>query len=258
MFDIAKLPSAVRYEIWRKGCPKEKAYIHFSSKDIQTKYNTLDQVISKQSRQKFSYMCKAFFEVEDNSIEMQNAISQLNNTPEQLEYEKLQDQLQRQMLIHLKEDNFITLGFQKPRGVNDAPVALPLDVWNDYNPWSGNSFHIGKTTIDDVRLTLRSSVMEYLIEDTTLQSSSKDHLLTTVKVKEATKGRPSKKGIIQNAFDLGIEQGLIDCSQSNKTVFYKVEQIIKAEWPEEYEDGKGLGETPMRKYLTERLKNNRM
>ncbi|PCJ42340.1 MAG: hypothetical protein COA81_06115 [Alphaproteobacteria bacterium] len=71
-------------------------------------------------------------------------------------------------------------------------------------------------------------------------------------------GRPTKKDLILQAFEFGVENNAINFSQSKKIIFSTVQQIIREQWPDEYEGGKGLGTTPMRKYLLDKINHNKL
>ncbi len=145
----------------------------------------------------------------------------------------------------------IGYGYAVPRRPEDVPTRIPDDVWEGKIDWSKSAVNGSGLSFVSVRLV--DSEYDHTVPDAMPDEESMPTPPESSKV-----GRPTKKQLILEAFDYGVANKLIDCSKSNKAIYNQVFQLIRAHWPAEFEGGKGLGDTPMRKHLAEKIKVNRL
>jgi len=137
----------------------------------------------------------------------------------------------------VQEGRKIALGYRHPRDVNDFPVPIPVDVWNGSVEWKESTVYGGGLWFHSVRL----------VNAPDIQPTTKKPV-----------GRPSREAVLLKAYRWGHENEMIDLSHSKTSIYEKVREIIKFQFPREYADGKGLGDTPMKKYLSNRIDQERL
>lgn len=258
MFDLLALSDAERYSIWAKGIDKEFAYVNYCDEKTKRRFIQLRDVARKADRAQLkntlASIRKRTQEGEGFKLNMLPADEALEKT----DFERFDTELKALMVKAIERGEFIVLGYQHPRKITDSPKPVPIDVWNRPDPWQGNGFNLGATKIVDVHITLKRSVARYFDKQESSAQDMQRHAVAEHTPVKAPKGRPTKEALIHKAFDYGVEVGIIDCSLSNKAIYNQVHNIIKTRWPDQYEGGKGLGDTPMRKYLAERIRANRL
>jgi len=137
----------------------------------------------------------------------------------------------------VQEGSMIALGYLQPRNINDFPKPIPIDVWNGRINWKESTAHGSGLYFESVRL----------VDAPDIQPTARKPV-----------GRPSREAILLKAFQWGIDNDRIELFHSKTVIYDKVREIIKSQFPTEYEEGKGLGDTPMKKYLSKRISQERL
>lgn len=136
----------------------------------------------------------------------------------------------------VQEGSMIALGYLQPRDIHDFPKPIPIDVWNGSVNWKESTAYGSGLYFESVRL----------VDAPDIQPTIKKPV-----------GRPSREAVLLKAFQWGINNDRIELSHSKTVIYDKVREIIKSQFPTEYEEGKGLGDTPMKKYLSKRIDKER-
>jgi len=136
-------------------------------------------------------------------------------------------------------------GYALPRRVEDMPVLIPEDVWFGEVDWESSTVTGGGLSFASVRVASSSETVD-------------TDLISIVTMSLPTAGRPSKKDLILEAFEYGIQEGLLDFTNSNAVTYHKIRQIIEELKPDEYSGGKGLQDGAMQKHLAQLIESNRL
>jgi len=192
-------------------------------------------------------------------------------------YEELRDELRNSLTRRLNAGKLIAIGFAKDRRPQDLASIVPSDlIAKGYYNWDKATLHTDTLKMIDIRIGTTEMFQDCLDEDSREQQSiaisieghqaneaeiaapSYAPQRDTYKPSVRSQGRPSKKEVIINAFNWAYEYDLIDFNNSNAETYATLRKIIRIEWPDEYQNGKGLQDGAMQKYLAETISSNRL
>ncbi|MFC3053223.1 hypothetical protein [Kordiimonas pumila] len=253
MFDILTLPDADRYAIWSKGIAKEYAYVNYCNADIQARYTALKDAARAAERLRTKAIFKSVKEQSATNSRVVFSPPLLDSSIEKTEFETYDTDLKDQMLQDIKNGVFIVLGYQYPRGMSDAPKPVPLDVWDQSDPWSGNSFQLGSTKIIDVHITLKRSVASYFEAlpepepEETIQNISQVAL--RVPFAQMKAGRKSRKEEILTAYETLKAQGVLTRDTPKAILGHEVREFILKGVPKPERRETGLSDETIRRII---------
>lgn len=145
----------------------------------------------------------------------------------------------------LQYEFLVGYGYLLPRALNDEPVLIPQDVWYGDINWKKSEVDGGGLRFASVHIAPEPETGSTDIFDVLAEQIS-------------APGRPSKRQIIMDAFEVCVEQKLIDFSQTNTAIYENVRRYIQTNWPDEYGNGKELQDGAMQKHLASLIASNRL
>lgn len=257
MVQFSDLSAQLKNIIWKASYQKSEGYLRFASEEERTRYLRLQKLVNGKASQDIG---KLFSLMSNNGTPEEILKLSQNKHPRDEEYKGLQHELRQRGLKAIRNGQCISIGFQVPRGISDAPQEVPLDMWRGANPWDGNDFTNGSLKVEHIRF-FPAAWVQQVYEKYVLNSGETENVGTDKPenpkkpakrepekpiipdVPEAkTKGRPSKRDVLWNAYTACDELELIDYSGSKKHTYNVVMAYLKENQPDEYADKRGLGE----------------
>ena len=281
------VPSQAWQILWENAPPLENAYWYYQSAEIRNKYNSLkneggpaahnerfmDNIDNPAARAKVKGELDKYFPngpesgwgVLGSFLIGAGKLQEYSTPEKKEEYESYKSELENTCLRWIKSGKLVAVGYSKDRRPQDKVSKVPTDlIANGYYNWNDNKISYSSLDMVDIRI-IHPEKIEEIMQDIHEQTNKthgrtedKKQIITKPDLPNPALGRPTKEDLILRAFKLGVENDAIDFTQSNKIIYSTVESIICNEWPEEYEAGKGLGITPMRKYLMDEIKRNKL
>ena len=251
MANFNNLPPEVRIRLWQNGIIKSHGYYWFAQKKIKTRFQRLQKLNQGFTSKQIKKMLDTPKTLETTSSPTEQLIAiSSQQPPRKEEYEYLKNKLQTNALKWIRNGKLIAVGYQVPRQATDAPIEVPIDAWTTYSPWSNNEFQLGSLKIEDVRIINPSWFQSY-IEPSNITTELDQTTTEKPRHTYPRQGRPSKRHIISDAYNMAVNTGQIDFNGSKKSICIFVRELIKTKWPDEFGKGKGFGDEVIRRTITE-------
>jgi len=182
------------------------------------------------------------------------------------EYVAYRDQLRAEREKIVKCGDVIAVGFSPDRRPEDKPRPVPADlIQKGYFDWEDGAIRSPNFTMVDLRFGYPDEVDD--LWDAYKQETKPETVITrtwdnvepasvVTMPKRNRPGRPTRDDTILKAFEWGLVHEKFDFSQSKSAIYETVRLIVKTQYPDEYDDGKGLGVTPMRRVLAKSIEAN--
>lgn len=215
---------------WKRGVDLSRARQHFATPEQQEAYADLSK--GHSGIEVIANVIAAATGNQDQDFgKLQERAAQFSD---------LNTQLKRQLLHWLSSEILIALGFSYPRQPDDLPCLIPIDLWAQSVGWDKSKVEGNGLRIDAVRI-----LHPQWIGGTESTESSK------------SPGRPSKVPMILEAYESLLGSQKIDFSAPKKSAVRQIRDWISTNHPDQFENGKGLGDEVIRRTIAERFDNDK-
>ncbi len=252
MFDILELSDADRYAIWNEGISKQYAYVNYCNEDIKSRFITMREAARVADRRQMKNMVTTGKKLKDAGVKNYLKEIPFEEQADKVEFEKYENELKTHMIKAIKQGVFIVLGYEYPRQMSDAPKPVPLDVWDQYDPWHGDNFKLGTSKITDVRVTLKSSVASYFKPQQDIPQESPIPPVpatssSPIEAKQA--GRKSRKGEILSAFEILSSENRLTKDTPTQVLAHEIREYILNQTSLENRSITGLSDETIRRVI---------
>ncbi|KUJ85179.1 hypothetical protein AVO45_16870 [Ruegeria marisrubri] len=202
--------------MWHKGVPMTQAWVTYAKPDLKERWAELQQRSASDAFEKGAAMASA--SEGDAVAKIQMALE----GPQKIlrARTELRETLQKNILKYIAGGHLHGFGYELPRKVSSAPVAIPKAAWAGRCDWTGGALSYRGLEFVDIRLTtnrIRNEILERGNVDTTPTRAP---------------GRPSVKRDIEAAFHGLHEAGEIDPEASQMSHYPKVKRWLELHRPD--------------------------
>jgi hypothetical protein len=194
-------------ELWRVGLPLEQAWLTYAHPDVKARWSDLAQKSAldgtKEALEEFGPLDMPAHEKFQRIFAPATAILTARTS--------LKDEMKAAILRYIEAGNLFAYGFEPPRRLASAPVALPKTVMLGEIDWEKNTVRHAGLSFEEVKLTTRRYWNEVCCTVDPVPPS-------TVRAK----GRPSVGPHIVNAARALLSEGKINPEHSAKSHFPEI------------------------------------
>jgi hypothetical protein len=277
------IPDHLRQQIWETSPYLNTAFWQYQREDVRKKYKALeaeggalasynafaknmeDPDVLNSAKKEIEKTSSTDIGILDFIGTMAIGLKTIGeqSVPEKkAEYDAFSEKCKNLCKQWIKDGALIALGFSKYRRPEDQASIVPKDLISHGSfKWNENRIIHRSLEMIDIRITSANRLQQLIDSSKTATPNPSEPPQQKIKnpnLPNPPLGRPTKKELILRAYELGIENNAINFSQSKKLIFDTVREIIRTQWPEEFEGGKGLGFTPMRKCLSDKIDRNKL
>lgn len=138
----------------------------------------------------------------------------------------------------------IAVGYSCPRKSTNLPEEIPHDMWSEENiNWGKSS--IKGNGLEFVSVRVAKKIREGI-------NSNNRKLIPNIEVVDKRSGRPSKWGLIIEAYNFLEKNGKINCSRTLKSHTKIIQETVRVLHPE-IKDNKGMQEETVRRAILDRF-----
>ncbi|RKQ72503.1 hypothetical protein [Oceanibaculum indicum] len=233
---------AKRLELWRSGTPLITAIGRFADADLKEK------ALQSRSVPPAKIEMPGLDEQPSSNLKslMQLGLLFAPMVAYSANRKSIIVETQQRMIAKLWDGELVALGYTLPRQVEDAPVFLPHDAWSG--------------TIDWEKSEIRGAGLHFVSVRIARQETTETPLLIEVAPlpPQATKGRPSTKQVIVEAYQALKSSGQIDFTRPMKDCFPQIREWLATRYP----DRKGffleLGKETIRKPISDLFNKDKL
>ena len=229
------------FDLWNRAVPISVAYYRADSSHDSLWYQ------SKFNRKKgFHLLAAAYVELGGGPRERKSPI--FASEEEHKRYREIQSHLRHKLQKCILDNELVALGFVYPRRIDDNPRRVPSDLLTYNLDWEECRVEGLGLRIDEIRVFPRLW-LEQAVE------SAPERLPEPVI--SPRKGRPSKRELILEAYEACIGAELIDLEAPKKAATTIIQDWIKLNRSDEYENGRGIGHEVVRQTIADDLDKRR-
>jgi len=229
------------YQLWRWGHNNDRCFISMRPLSERRRYIRLEKLSLGYSGKRLE---QTFSAIKNHTAPSFEAVPNSPKSKREVEFLEWQQELKRSALNAIHNGTLFGLGFVVPRGIDDIPTLVPPDLWRNIDlGFKSNEFKRDGLKIVDVKVCYVNWLNKF--EETQITTGSPQQSLLANPV-----GRPSKALLIEEAFYIAANTRRLNLHVPMNSNYPVIRDIIQKYWPDEYADGKGLGEEAMRKVIS--------
>jgi hypothetical protein len=214
--------------LWERAVPLAEAAFRFGDPALVRSYR--ERLNHKPGA--MSFLCMLTNALGDISKKPEFIPEEMRVTPEERNsFYALARQIDDQLRARLQSGALMAIGFALPRRPDDFPHIVP------------------KSLLIVSRMTIKGNKAEGegLIFEAIRVASAQTGTLQIVS--KSAPGRPSSRNLIKHAYEACCVEGLIEFDEPQLRAIEKVQEWIKAQRPNDYGHGRGLGVEAIRKVI---------
>jgi len=164
-------------------------------------------------------------------------------------------EIRENLLVRIESGQFIAIGYARPRNHGDLPVEIPIDLWEGEIDWEGSAVSGHGLEYSAVRIIPKNWLAKLPERITPLQIAPPSAILPEINRRKP--GRPSSKKLIETAYEQLKKSGGIDFQESQIIVIRQIRETVKAIFPDNVDDDRGLGDEAIRKMIYKDFRRER-
>lgn len=161
----------------------------------------------------------------------------------------VRDEIRDNLLVCIESGQFIAIGYVLPRKHDDLPVEIPIDLWEGKIDWKDSAVSGHGLDYSAVRIISANWLIKSQEIIAPLQIAPPLAILPGVG--SAKPGRPSMEKFIKIAYEELKKLVEIDFLGRQISAIRQVREAVKAKFPNDANDDRGLGDEAIRRVICE-------
>ncbi|MGC9953311.1 MAG: hypothetical protein ABSD21_03425 [Rhizomicrobium sp.] len=161
----------------------------------------------------------------------------------------VRDEIRDNLLVCIESGQFIAIGYVLPRKHDDLPVEIPIDLWEGEIDWKDSAVSGHGLDYSAVRIIPANWLIKSQEIIAPLQIAPPPAI--SPELTRKSPGRPSMVKFIKLAYEELKKSGKIDFQEIQIIAVRQVRETVKAMFPDNVDDGRGLGDEAIRRVIFE-------